>query len=198
MLPTRIHLVDRSNRLAGEWKLAFAGYPEITVAAGDYLEHTADAIVSPANSFGIMDGGIDLALREALGYTIERKVQAAITERHRGEMPVGCAEIIETGDARWKYLITAPTMRVPESVAYTLNAFHAFRAVLAAVEAFNKQRGRVDIDSLVCCGLATGVGGMAASRCARQMAIAYEIFRAPPAIPSFAAIHQLHRALHLT
>lgn len=61
-------LLDRSNHLAEEWKLAFAEHlssdvhKRITIitAALEALtppESLFDCIVSPANSYGIMDGG---------------------------------------------------------------------------------------------------------------------------------------------
>jgi O-acetyl-ADP-ribose deacetylase (regulator of RNase III) len=70
----------------------------------------ADAMLSPANSFGIMDGGLDKAIRDVLGPSIEDKVRARIVERHH-ELPVGLAEVVPTGDSRWPLLVCAPTMR---------------------------------------------------------------------------------------
>src|SRR5438874_561559 len=116
--------------------------PAVEAIAGDYFQRPADAIVSPANSFGIMDGGLDLAIRDELGFSVERKLQEVIVEQHHGELPVGCAEIIETDDSRWKYMIAAPTMRVPEPIPFTINAYLAFRAILVAIENFNKNKGR--------------------------------------------------------
>jgi O-acetyl-ADP-ribose deacetylase (regulator of RNase III) len=198
LLPSKIILIDRSPRLADEWKRAFSTFPEVEPLLGDYFERPADAMVSPANSFGIMDGGLDLAIREALGYGVQGRVQDLIVRKYHGELPVGCAEIVETGDHRWRYLIAAPTMRMPESVSSTLNAYLAFRAALVAVENLNKGQGRRAIDSLVCCGLATGVGGMSASRCAGQMRIAYREMICPPCIGRFESIHGLHKALQMS
>jgi O-acetyl-ADP-ribose deacetylase (regulator of RNase III) len=142
-----------------------------------------------------MDGGLDLAIRDQLGFTVENKLQAVIVERHHGELPVGLAEIVETGDPRWRYLVAAPTMRVPEPVQYTINAYLAFRAVLVAVENLNKERGKVEIDSLVCCGLGTGIGQISPSRCAMHMRAAYQVMKRPAAIPSFHGIREFHKAL---
>jgi O-acetyl-ADP-ribose deacetylase (regulator of RNase III) len=93
---------------------AFDELGDVEVIEGDYFERPADALVSPANSFGIMDGGIDAAIRDVLGSEVQRRVQRAIVANHHGEMPVGCAEVIDTDDARWPRLVVAPTMRVPE------------------------------------------------------------------------------------
>ena len=111
-----------------------------------------------------------------------------IVERHHGELPIGVAELVETGDARWPVLVVAPTMRVPESVAQTLNAYLAFRAVLLACK-------RAETGSVVCCGLGTGIGGMEPQRCAVQMRMALLHATGPARIPSFEQIRATHRAL---
>jgi O-acetyl-ADP-ribose deacetylase (regulator of RNase III) len=196
-LPSRIYLIDRWSLLVERWKEQFSDCPAVQVIAGDYFQRAADAMISPANSFGIMDGGLDLEIRDQLGFPVEKKLQEVIVAKHHGELPIGSAEIIETGHAQWKYLISAPTMRVPEPIAFTLNPYLAFRAVLVAVENFNKNRGKREIDSLVCSGLGTGVGKVDAARCARQMRAAYQVMQAPSRIPSFQWIHEVHQALLL-
>jgi len=184
----KITLVDHGQDLARAWRRAFEDIEEVEVVEDDYFEHPADAMVSPANSFGIMDGGLDLAIRNSLGLEVQRRVQRAIVEQHHGELPVGSAVAVETGDPRWPWLIAAPTMRVPEQVANTVNAYLAFRAVLLACTTR-------PIRSLVCCGLGTGIGGMDANRCAVQMRMAFRHIRGPARIPSFDQIHAVHTAL---
>jgi O-acetyl-ADP-ribose deacetylase (regulator of RNase III) len=100
MLPATLYLIDRSQELAREWQEQFVNCPAIEVLSGDYFQKSADAIVSPANSFGIMDGGLDLAIRNELGFAIEQKVQEVIVQKYHGELPVGCAEIVDTNDMR--------------------------------------------------------------------------------------------------
>lgn len=197
-IPSRIILVDQSVRLVNAWRTAFSRYDNITIQPGDYFEIEANAIVSPANSFGIMDGGIDLAIRDKLGFGIERRVQEVILTRYHGEMPVGIAEVIETKHQRYPYLICAPTMRIPEQVSASINAYLAFRAALLACGRFNHSSGTRKIDSLLCCGLATGVGGMDPSRCAAQMSLAYKSMIFPPVIGRFESIHEFHRDLRST
>jgi O-acetyl-ADP-ribose deacetylase (regulator of RNase III) len=77
------------------------------------LDVRCDAVVSPANSFGFMDGGVDAAYLRYFGPELQVQVKSRITERHHGELPVGAADIVETGDHQIPYLIVAPTMRVP-------------------------------------------------------------------------------------
>lgn len=194
-LPSKIYLIDRSNRLIEHWAKVFSAFSEIEVVGGDYFQTPADAIVSPANSFGIMDGGLDLAIRNQLGDIVQSKIQRVIIEKYHGEMPIGCAEIVEIECREWSYIICAPTMRVPESVAFSINAYIAFRAVLVAIENFNKKAGNRKIDSLVCSGLCTGVGGMTASKCAGQMHLAYKSVMLPAVIGRFESIHAFHNSL---
>jgi O-acetyl-ADP-ribose deacetylase (regulator of RNase III) len=195
LLPSTILLIDRSRPLVDCWSEQFADCPAIQAVAGDYFQQPADAIVSPANSFGIMDGGLDLAIRDQLGFSVQWKIQDIIVEKHHGELPVGSAEIVATDHPRWRYMVAAPTMRVPEPIPFTINAYLAFRAVLVAVKNHNARSGKRDIDSLVCCGLGTGIGKVSPNRCAKQMRAAYQIVKMPSMIPSFQGIHEFHKAL---
>ena len=195
MIPEKIHLLDRSPPLVKAWSEAFAEFDFVTVAEGDFFSVPADAMVSPANSFGIMDGGLDLAIRDTLGVRVQDAVQRVILERHHGELPVGAAEIVATGDTRWPLLVAAPTMRIPESVAQTVNAYLAFRALLLAVKRHNEEAGHCVIRTLICPGLGTGIGGIEARRCATQMRMALKQVLGPSRIPSFRDIHRVHRAL---
>jgi O-acetyl-ADP-ribose deacetylase (regulator of RNase III) len=195
MLPSKVLLIDRAQALVDCWKAQFADCPAVEAIAGDYFQRPADAIVSPANSFGIMDGGLDLAIRDQLGFPLERKVQELIDEQYHGELPVGSAEVVETGDPRWRYLIVAPTMRVPEPIPFTINAYLAFRAVLVAVQNCNRALGRLEIDSLVCCGLGTGIGQVGANRCAMQMRAAFQVMTKPARMLSHRGLHEFHKAL---
>ena len=119
----KLYLIDSKPELCDKWRQVFSGYPEVEVLRGDYFQQNADAIVSPANSFGIMDGGLDLAIRNELGFQVETDIQEVILKKYHGEMPIGSAEIIKTNHDKWSYMISAPTMRIPENIAFTLNAF---------------------------------------------------------------------------
>ena len=155
------------------WQKYFADCADVEIIDGDILEQEADALVSPANSFGYMDGGLDLKISQKLGWDIEKKVRQRLLDDFYGELPVGNALIVETGLKQFSYLVSAPTMRVPMDVSKTANAFLAFKAVLAEVKKFNAQGQR--INSLACSGLGTGEGKMSAEQCARQMRAAYEV-----------------------
>ena len=195
MLPTDIRLVDRSSDLIDAWEQTFAEFDGVSVRQGDFFAEPADAMVSPANSFGIMDGGLDLAIRDRLGLNIQSRVQRAILEQHHGELPVGSALVVDTDVVDWPFLVVAPTMRVSEPISQTLNAYHAFRACLLSVRAFNDIGDSPRIQSMVVPGLGTGVGRMEPTKCAVQMRLAYQQVSRPAQIPSFDRIHLVHRKL---
>jgi O-acetyl-ADP-ribose deacetylase (regulator of RNase III) len=194
MLPDRIFLIDHGPSLVSAWRTAFEDIDVVHPIEADFFSQDADCMVSPANSYGIMDGGLDLAIRDALGFRIEKTVQAAILENHHGELPVGAAELVRTSHSRWPFLVAAPTMRVPENIANTTHAYLAFRAILLTVQRHN-ERTDVPIRSLLCPGLGTGIGGLAPQRCAVQMRLAYKHVTAPARIPSFQYIREMHHAL---
>ena len=191
----KLYLIDSKPELCQKWRQVFSSYPEVEVLTGDYFQQSADAIVSPANSFGFMDGGLDLAIRNELGFQVESDIQEVILNKYHGEMPIGTAEIIKTNHDRWSYMISAPTMRIPENVAYTLNAYNAFRAILIAINSFNKTKPKRAIQSLLCSGLGTGIGSMEPTKCAAQMRAAYKLIKEPARISSFEEIHQSHQSL---
>lgn len=170
----QITLVARDWELELAWKNAFAGTP-VRVVAGSILEQSADAVVSPANSFGYMDGGLDLVYSQAFGWDVERSVREVLLRDWDGELPVGMAICVPMADPRFRFMISAPTMRVPSRVEETVNAYLAFRAVLRCVRRHNTDHPGDPIRTLACPGLGTGEGRMPADRCARQMRRAWDV-----------------------
>ncbi len=162
----RLHLVDLNATLVAAWQREFERFPEVEVCRGNILELATTAVVSPANSYGFMDGGVDRAYAAFFDPAFERLVYDTIARRPEGILPIGAAEIIPTGHSRVPYVILAPTMLMPEHVP----ASHAYRAFRAAL----RGAARVsDINDLYCPGLGTGVGGVDPTDAAREMAAAY-------------------------
>jgi O-acetyl-ADP-ribose deacetylase (regulator of RNase III) len=179
----KIFLRDISKEVEAAWNIAFNGYSDVEVSCGDIFDLRADAIISPANSFGFMDGGIDLAYSRYFGRDLQKRLQKSICEEYYGELPVGSAVIVETKCRDIKYLISAPTMRVPDDISRTINSYLAFRASLAAIKNFNKS-GETSIKSILCPGLGTLTGLMPPMTCADQMRKAYDsVFRGVPSFP---------------
>ena len=158
------------------WKLFCVSYPQRSRKHGNrslqqkITQLECDAVVSPANSFGFMDGGLDYALSERFGWDLEQTLQKQIKELPEGELLVGRALILETGDRKIPYLISAPTMRIPTNfnIDTSINAYLAMKAVL--INAVKDDR----INSVAIPGLCTGVGRMQPIIAARQMYQAYK------------------------
>jgi len=167
-------LRDIDADVVDAWTRHLSGIDSVRISHGDIFDVAADAIVSPANSFGYMDGGIDLVYLRHFGWELQTRLQSHLKERHDGELPVGQATIIGTFDTRIPYLVSAPTMRVPMNVSKSLNAYLAFRAVIRAVREHNDV-ATTAIRSVLCPGLCTAVGRMPADRAAMQMAAAYRV-----------------------
>jgi O-acetyl-ADP-ribose deacetylase (regulator of RNase III) len=174
MEPILFQLRDIDPEVVQAWTVHFRGLANVCVSVGDIFELKADAIVSPANSFGYMDGGIDLVYVQRFGGELQDRLQSHLKEQHDGELPVGQATIVETLDTEIPYLISAPTMRVPMNVSTTLNAYLAFRAAIRAVKQHNVEN-EVPIRSVLCPGLCTAIGRMSPDLAARQMAAAYSV-----------------------
>ena len=160
----------------------FAQFTDVEVI-GDCFEWipTFDCLVSPANSFGMMDAGMDAAITRFFGLSLESRVKKHILEDYLGEQPVGTSFIIKTNHLKHPFLAHTPTMRVPMSIKDTDVPYVAMWAMLLAVRQHNKF-SQQQIGSVVCPGLGTGIGQVPYSEAARQMAIAYDHFLYPPKV----------------
>jgi O-acetyl-ADP-ribose deacetylase (regulator of RNase III) len=173
-------LVDPQAALCSAFREFFQEAPRIQIVNGWFQSLAAfDCMVSPANSFGLMDGGIDAAIIDFFGYQLMRRVQDGILQEYLGEQPVGTSLIVETGQAKHPYLAHSPTMRVPMDIAHTDNVYLAMFAMLRAVYHHNRC-GKPPIATVACPGLGTGTGHVPFREAARQMALAYANFLNPP------------------
>lgn len=154
---------DLNPDVAAAVAKAFSDVRQFDVACGDiFSAGPADAIVSPANSHGYMDGGIDLVYLRHFGFGLENILMGRIAKLPGEKLPVGQALVVETGNGDIPHMISAPTMTVPGPVPHTQNAYLAFRAALRAAA----ERG---FSTVLCPGLATLTGRMDPAESARQM-----------------------------
>ena len=163
-------LVDRHHDLVEAWKKEFRNYSNFEFHHGDVFDKRATVIVSPANSFGIMDGGIDLVYSEKIGWQLQERVQKKIFEEFDGELLVGQSLIVDTDFPQFPYLLSAPTMRVPMFLRGTPNVYLASKAIFLAIK---------KLDPLASClipGLGTGCGAVPYELAAQKMRMAYEDF----------------------
>ena len=166
-MAVKLHLVDLNPDLVRAWNAAFANFPEVEIRCSEMLSVARHCVVSPANSHGFMDGGIDLAYLRFFGPSIEHTVREAISRRPEGLLPVGAALLVETGHARIPYMIVAPTMEMPEAVPAS-HCSRAMRALLRLVDGHRELDGHI-----YCPGLATLTGRVAPEEAATHMARAY-------------------------
>jgi O-acetyl-ADP-ribose deacetylase (regulator of RNase III) len=164
----KLTLVDLNIELVQHWQDAFASFPEVEILCDDILAVAHNCLVSPANSYGYMDGGIDYVYYNYFGPNIQVKVQEAIDRRPEGMLPVGASLVVKTGDQKIPYLIVAPTMELPGAVSFQ-NCYHAMVAVLRAASKYPDK-----IVHVYCPGLATGVGRVEPQYAAEEMASAYQ------------------------
>jgi len=179
----RIVLFDRNWDMVDKWNrhvetynnsfpLPYFSQDDISTRLCLVSQVDTDAIVSPANSFGAMDGGIDLAYLNEYGKGLADKLQQKIKDECEFEqLPVGTAVSVEIdGSAAYqpRYLIAAPTMITPRAIS---DADVIWQATAAALfEAW-----RLGVGSVAIPGMGTGTGGISKTVAANRMinAIAY-------------------------
>ncbi|MCU0491477.1 MAG: macro domain-containing protein [Chloroflexaceae bacterium] len=164
------------DALATAWNTWCGELDFVRVHYGSILDVACDAVVSPANSFGFMDGGIDAVYLNHFGAELQLLVRRHILQHYAGELLVGQADAVETNDARIPFLIVAPTMRVPMVLHDSVNPYLAARAVFLLLRDGVFRDGphqgkpiRDHITSVALPGLGTGVGRVGPNTCARQV-----------------------------
>ena len=164
-----IKLIDSNKQMCTAWESQFKGCNDVTIFHGDVFEKSTDCIISPANSFGFMDGGLDLLISEIMGWQIQERLQKEIREKYFGELLVGQALLIDTDFESIPFLISAPTMRVPMILKDSVNVYLASRAIFLLLK---QNHHRISIVTFS--GLATGIGQVPYDICAKQMKQAYD------------------------
>lgn len=161
-----LHLVDQNPAVVTAWQTSFANVEGVFIHYGDILLIAEEAIDSPANSYGYMDGGIDDLYIKFFGLKIQTILHKVIEKRSEGYLPVGCAETIKTDHHRIPYLIAAPTMVTPEAIPSN-NCFYAMIAILNLASQYPH------IGKIFCPGLGTGVGCVEPNLAAQEMLVAF-------------------------
>lgn len=183
--PLRLVLCAIEDALADAWAAVADGRRDVQTHRGSTLDVPAEAVVSPANSYGWMRGGIDAVYAQTFP-SIEQHVRSAVLAYHGGELPVGQAVIVPTDAPAPAWLISAPTMRSPgeQLPADTVHPYLAARAVFKLWRYGRLEDDRpvrAVVSTIAMPGLGTGVGGVPASVCARQVMAAWdEVFTDGP------------------
>ncbi len=129
---------------------------EIIVKRGSILEVDADVIVNPANSRGLMGGGVAGVIRKAGGQEIEREAVS------KAPIPVGSAVLTTAGNLPFRGVIHSPTMEEP---AMKTTEENVRASVRSALELADKE----GFESIAFPGMGTGVGRVPKDVSARAM-----------------------------
>lgn len=174
----KVLLFDVKKGMVDAWGKEFAPYintglhpVEVCEAPIDYIlkKRLINCLVSPANSFGFMDGGIDGVYSQLIP-GIQGIVQRAISKVYQGELPVGLAHLVDTDQVNPIELAIAPTMRTPSDLRNELaiNCYLAARAVFVETSFYD------DEETVAFPGMGTGVGALPFDFVAKSMRLAYE------------------------
>ena len=164
-------LADHNQQLVDAWRAEFEQYDNFEFFCGDIFETKADYLASPANSFGFMNGGIELAYSNKMGWHIQREFQNKIITDYDGEILIGQSCVLKTDYEQFPNIILAPTMRVPMYLDGTPNVYLCAKAIFLAM----KRCGDENASCLIP-GLGTGTGYVPYKVCAQKMRMAYEDF----------------------
>lgn len=133
----KIYLLDYNQKMTSAWNNSFRGIENVEVINTTFEDFVAsnqvEVIVSPANAYGLMDGGYDLAISKVFGYGLQLKVQKAIIEKFNGEQPTAIVLNISINEFQQLYHI--PSMRIPQKITDYGIIYQCTRAVL--MEAIN-------------------------------------------------------------
>lgn len=178
----RILLTDLNADLVRAWQQAFQHIElqdghSVEFHHRDIFAAPGDIIVSPANSFGFMDGGIDAVYTRRFGSDLQAALQEFL--KPHGELLIGQAVILETLDDQFRWLISAPTMRVPSPIKDPLNVYLATRAAIGVALSMDRQSSV----SVIMPGMGTYSGKVPVDIAARQMAKGIFDALYPPPFP---------------
>ena len=128
----QIILLDNKKEMCQAWRKYFSEFSDVKIIC-EYLEFAdlddVDCYVSPANSYGLMDGGYDKALTMLFGVELQRRVQDYIISNLYGEQQVGSSIIVDIPGEE-KKLIHTPTMRVPSRIKDPEVVYTSMRSTL--------------------------------------------------------------------
>lgn len=171
----KIYLIEADWNKCKYLQLYFTG-EDVTVvhmAFEDFMKtHTIQCVVSPANSFGLMDGGYDEALTAWYGHQLEQRVQQYILDRYYGEQPVGTSFLIDAGKDN-QVLIHTPTMRTPQEIVDPRIIYQCMRTTLMEAQ-------RHSIDSILIPMFGGATGNVKPQTVAKFMWQAYHQIQNPP------------------
>lgn len=147
-----------------------------------------DLVVSPANSFGRLDGAFDHAISMTFSprsayHALTHAAQEVLYEKWRGFAPPGSCTLVEFPEALknnklgCKWVAMCPTMREPSHVGWDREVvFECVWSLLCQVEGHNRRNEQGRIETILMTPLATGIGAVTKERWAAQTVVALKQF----------------------
>lgn len=147
-----------------------------------------DLVVSPANSYGRLDGAFDHAISMTFSprddyHRLTRAAQSVLYDKWRGFAPPGSCTLVEfpeplkQNDRNCAWVALCPTMREPENVNWDREVvYECVWSLLCQVEGHNRRNGKNRIESVLMTPLAAGVGRVSKERWAAQTVLALKHF----------------------
>lgn len=171
-----IKIIDINKEYCEIFKVIFKDYSNVEIINSSLEEYQGkyDCIVSPANSFGLMDGGFDLAITNKFGTQLMKRVQGKIIEDYAGLQPVGTSFLIPTTNKKHPYLAHTPTMEFPWNISKTVNVYLAMKATLLIIKEHNLLYPDNEIKTTLFPMFGGGCGNVNPYSIAKQMKLAYE------------------------
>ncbi|TWU74179.1 hypothetical protein ED733_001199 [Metarhizium rileyi] len=201
-----IHLLCMEKRCGEAFTKAAKSYQlpasiqiELHHSALQFVPDTAklDLVVSPANSYGRLDGGFDDAISRAFSpqddyLALTAVAQAKLYDEWCGFAPPGSCTLVRIPDEFrnrsrnvWgtRYIALCPTMRTPQEVEWDREVvYESIWSLLVTIDKHNKavKQGNGNtadkISSILMTPLATGTGRVSPERWAHQMLLALKHF----------------------
>lgn len=160
---------DRSQEVVDA--IGSLSLPNVTSKVADCREivnsSELDAVVSPGNGAGILNGNIDQIYSSEFPQ-MNRLLQVSIAAhgiydpiQQRFVLPPGSAVVVQTGKDTCKRLIFTPTSYFGGAIPPE-NVYVAFRGILKSIEGMPNM-------TIGICGLGTGYGGLSPSKFAQMI-----------------------------
>lgn len=174
----KIYLLDINPHMTKAWEAYFKDIDDVEIVNTDFhsfmFNYTVDAVVSPANAFGLMDGGYDGAITRYFGKQLMKDVQYKIITEWYGEQPVGTSISVPIKGKQVYYndkikdmiLIHTPTMRTPSLIVDDKVIYQCMRTTL--IEAIKN-----NVKNIVIPAFGGATGGIPFDTVAKMMYLAY-------------------------
>lgn len=171
----KIYIIEKNKDKFKYLVPYFDDLENVVLVNADFIsfmnEYNIECVVSPANSYGIMDGGYDQAIINYFGKELQNKVQKYIIENYYGEQPVGTSFMIDINEHQ--KLIHTPTMRKPSKIKDKRVIYQCMRTTLITAKQNN-------IENILIPMFGGLTGGIHPHIIAKMMRYAYDQIEEPP------------------